>query len=342
MNDTRYITVLSVLSSLAVVFLHVNGCFWTFGTDARWISANIIESVFYFAVPVFFMISGATLIDYRARYDTKTYVKKRVFKTLIPFIIWSFIWLIASTLDGRYTAENFTLQFFIKGIFNTGFSSTYWFFIPLFTCYACIIVLSLIPEEYKQKIFLFLIIAGFLTISLLPFIFGFLNINFNSDLKLPLTGGGYLLFVLFGYYVNKYDIKLIFRIIIYCLGIVGLLTHLLGTHFASFNAGQIVQTYKGYLNVPSIVYASAIFTFFKYVKKGKIFNGIYKICKFISPMSFGIYLIHSLILEFFIYKLPFDSTNIFFRTFGALGLYVVCGAIVWCIQRIPILKKLTP
>ena len=27
-KDTRYITVLSVLSSLAVVFLHTNGCFW--------------------------------------------------------------------------------------------------------------------------------------------------------------------------------------------------------------------------------------------------------------------------------------------------------------------------
>lgn len=76
-KDTRYITVLSVLSSLAVVFLHTNGCFWGgVGHNARWISANIIESLFYFAVPIFFMISGATLLDYRKRYDTKTFVKK--------------------------------------------------------------------------------------------------------------------------------------------------------------------------------------------------------------------------------------------------------------------------
>ena len=59
-----------------------------------WISANIIESIFYFAVPVFFMISGCTLIDYRNKYSTKIYFKKRINKTLIPFIIWSMLALL--------------------------------------------------------------------------------------------------------------------------------------------------------------------------------------------------------------------------------------------------------
>ncbi len=342
MKDTRYITVLSVLASLAVVFLHANSCFWAFDTGSRWISANIIESLFYFAVPIFFMISGATLIDYRARYDTKTYVKKRVFKTLIPYLVWSFIWLIALTIDGQYKAEDFTFRFFVNGILNAGFSSTYWFFIPLFGCYAGIIVLSLIPEEHKQKTFLFLIIAGFITISFLPFILGFLSINFSNDLKIPFTGGGYLLFVVFGYYINKYDIKLVSRIVIYVLGVAGLLTHLLGTHFASYEAGYIISTYKGYTNVPSALYASAIFVFFRYVKKGKAFDVTHKICKFISPMTFGIYLIHNLVLTFFIGKLPFDATNIYFRTFGVVGVYILCGFIVWCIQRIPFVKKILP
>lgn len=83
----KYITVLSVLSCIAVVYLHINDCFWNFSYENYWISANIIESIFYFAVPVFFMISGCTLIDYRNKYSTKIYFKKRINKTLIPFII---------------------------------------------------------------------------------------------------------------------------------------------------------------------------------------------------------------------------------------------------------------
>ena len=81
----EYITLLNVLSAFAVVVLHTNNCFWTFSTERYWKTANIIESVMYFAVPVFFMITGATLIDYKERYSTKEYFKKRFWKTMFPF-----------------------------------------------------------------------------------------------------------------------------------------------------------------------------------------------------------------------------------------------------------------
>lgn len=64
MKKKEYLTILSVISAIAVVMLHTNGCFWRFSYERYWFTANIIESVMYFAVPVFFMISGATLLDY--------------------------------------------------------------------------------------------------------------------------------------------------------------------------------------------------------------------------------------------------------------------------------------
>ncbi len=288
------------------------------------------------------MISGATLLDYRKRYDTKTFVKKRVTKTVIPFLIWSCIWCIARAADGQYKAEDITFKFFFDGFFNTAFSPTYWFFIPLFTVYACIIVLSLVPEENRKRIYGGLIVAGFATLSVLPFILGFLGVSLNAGLMLPLSGGGYLMFVLFGYYIDKYEVKPAFRIPLYFLGVAGLLVHLLGTQFASFANGYIVSAYKGYLNVPSALYAAAIFTAFKDVKKGGIFQKLYKACKTISPVTFGVYLIHGLLLDFFIRKLPFDSCHILFRIFGAVGIFALSGGIVWILQRIPVVKKIVP
>lgn len=84
-KKVNYITLLSVISAIAVVILHTNE-FWIFSTEKYWETANIIECVFYFAVPIFFMISGITLIDYRDRYDTKEFLKRRIKKTVIPFI----------------------------------------------------------------------------------------------------------------------------------------------------------------------------------------------------------------------------------------------------------------
>ena len=86
MYKKNYITYLSVLGAIAVVYLHANGCYWSFSRERYWITANVIESIFYFAVPVFFMITGATLLDYTKRCDTKTFFTRRLKKTVIPFV----------------------------------------------------------------------------------------------------------------------------------------------------------------------------------------------------------------------------------------------------------------
>lgn len=86
-----YIDVLNVISCLSVVILHTNNAFWKFSYESYWISANFIECIFYFAVPVFFMITGVTTIDYREKYGTRVFLKKRIQKSLIPFVLWSMI-----------------------------------------------------------------------------------------------------------------------------------------------------------------------------------------------------------------------------------------------------------
>ena len=75
---------LNVVSCLGVLFLHTSG-FWGFGKTRGWVAANFIECVFYFAVPIFIMIPGATLIDYRDRCTTAEYFKKRIKKPLSRF-----------------------------------------------------------------------------------------------------------------------------------------------------------------------------------------------------------------------------------------------------------------
>lgn len=90
MKKKIYIQILGVIACLAVVAMHVNGCFWQFSYDRYWITANIIECICYFAVPIFFMISGATLLNYRKRYTTAVFFKKRFGKTLVPFLICDF------------------------------------------------------------------------------------------------------------------------------------------------------------------------------------------------------------------------------------------------------------
>jgi len=78
-NAINYIVFISVISAVSVLILHTNGCFWSFSSTARyWRTANIIECIFYFAVPLFFMIIGVTLFDFYERYTLKEYFIKRL------------------------------------------------------------------------------------------------------------------------------------------------------------------------------------------------------------------------------------------------------------------------
>lgn len=72
----EYIDILNVISCLAVVLLHTNNAFWRFSYDSYWISANFIECIFYFAVPVFYMITGATIMNYRENIVQKHFLRK--------------------------------------------------------------------------------------------------------------------------------------------------------------------------------------------------------------------------------------------------------------------------
>lgn len=67
-NNKKYILyfdLLNIFACFAVVALHVNGAVHTFAKTRNWVSCMFIEALFYFAVPVFFMLTGATLMNYR-------------------------------------------------------------------------------------------------------------------------------------------------------------------------------------------------------------------------------------------------------------------------------------
>ena len=191
MKKKIYIQILGVIACLAVVAMHVNGCFWQFSYDRYWITANIIECICYFAVPIFFMISGATLLNYRKRYTTAVFFKKRFGKTLVPFLIWSVISAIWYYIV--YHARPEGIREVVDGILNTRYVDIYWFFPALFSVYLCIPILSCIPEKYRKRIFGYAILVYFVLEALAPLVCNLMHIEFNEGFEMPAVGG-YLIY----------------------------------------------------------------------------------------------------------------------------------------------------
>ena len=154
-----YFDALNVVSCIAVVTMHVNGTsLYTFHHSVSWLSSLFIDCLCYFAVPVFFMLTGATLMDYRKRYNTYEFIKKRFSRTMIPFLFWSvvaIVWCVLALKCLKWSDVSSPIKL-INVIFNVRAFNIYYFFIDLFAVYLCIPVLGIIPsqKELVKKEFL--------------------------------------------------------------------------------------------------------------------------------------------------------------------------------------------
>ena len=339
----EYISLASVISAIAVVFLHVNDCFWSFSKAPYWFSANVIESLFYFAVPVFFMISGALLIDFSDKYDLKTYFSKRINKTVLPFVIWSFIGVLFKLLY-LHTLKwsTVTPEYLINGLVNGNLVGVYWFFIPLFCAYLAIPLFSVVNEDKKKKIFIYLASLAFVLNILIPFVISVFDLKIKYSISLAVASG-YLFFTITGYLLHKYELERKYRLILYILAIVGLAMHMVGTYQLSIAAGNIVSTYKGYTNLPTVLYSLGVFTFIKYdLVKIMKFDIVSKIVNFLNPYTFGVYLIHWFVLSILIKVFNINIRLLSYRLIGPFVILAISIVAIWLIRKIPGCSGIVP
>ena len=352
-KSLNYIDFLNVISAVSVVILHTNGAFWTYKADRTWFVSNIIECVFYFAVPVFFMITGATLIDYSKRYSTPVYFKKRFVKTFIPFVAWSLFPVFTDLIkkivfhrSGVFT--EYTAEYFINGIFNTKFVPLYWFFIPLFCVYMCIPLFSAVDCGRKKSVFIYLAIVCFAVNILVPFVVNLLKLQFNISVSWPFSvsvGSGYLLYPVIGYLLHNYELKPKHRICIYIAAAAGLALHIFGTYGLSVSDGSINRFFKGYNNLPCLLYSVGIYVAAKQISRKITSLNVIRFFEFLRRYTFALYLIHVIVIKYtgrLFIRLGAANTSMVYVFIQPVFIIAICIFITFVLRKIPALKYIVP
>lgn len=335
----NYISILNVLACIGVVILHTFETGYT--SDANFVFEVLIRAIAYCAVPVFFMITGATLIDYRERYDTKTFFKKRLLKVIIPLIIWSIIYFIINFFKGKFSINDLSFKFVFEYFFFVKTNPIFWFFVVIIGIYLAIPVISLIPQESRRKAFLYIIIITFVFNQFLPDLLYHLNLNYNYDLKFPLTYSGWISFIFIGYYIDKYEIVKKHRVIIYVLGIIGFLTMVVPTIFISYHKNESCSWFDEYYDAPCVLYSASVFLFFKSkINNNQIVTKIMPFFNFVAPTTLGIYVLHIAIRDFlrYFYTYSYFGMNLVLT----LSILTICFIVVKIVQKIPGLRHIFP
>lgn len=279
------ISILRILATFSVIIIHVSGPLVVkFGkiSNFDWNVANFYDSISRYAVPVFFMISGSLLLG--REFETKDFLKNRLGKILPPFLFWSLFY----SLFNRYVLSNetFDISKVVRDIF---YGSEYhlWFVYALIGVYLIFpIFQKWIHLSKKNDVRYFLIIWAvtlFLTIPGIAIYFPKINLSYFS---------GFLGYFILGFYLKKHAKS---QKWISCLLILtGVSITILGTYYFSNKNNKFYDYFYEYLSLNALMVSIGVFLLFNKIEN--ISDKIKPIVSKLNESSFGIYLIHPLVI----------------------------------------------
>lgn len=290
MNKVEWVENLRVIATITVIALHVAGPgAVSIGTVSMldWNIANFFDGFARFCVPVFVMITGTFILN--KDYDLKDFFKNKLSKIIIPFLIFSFIYIIDSyginTLIQKHDLKEFGRFALEKLIYGSSFHL--WYIYMLIGLYIASPIIRVYVKNASKKNLEYFLVAWLIFMA----IHGYNLNNYLPNFQISLLGGftGYLIL---GYYLSKYPLNS--AKLGWLLFIGGGLLTIGGTYYYSVKQNQFDEMFYNYNTLNVIMQSVGLYTIlFNTTIKNKVLS---KIRDIISKNSFNIYLIHILVL----------------------------------------------
>lgn len=341
---TAYIDILICMATFAVVWLHTNGYAHSYSDRLAWKTALGVEVIAYWAVPIFFMVSGVNLMRYRERYSTREFLVKRVQKAVIPFVFWvalSYVLVTWARNDGLAWSD-FTPRRIYEAFMNFEHMGIYWFFLALFAIYLAMPVLSLLRDH--KKILWYIVIVGMTFDSVLPLLAQILGLPWNHLLDFPLSGGRYILFPILGYLLADLELPRWGRYTLYAAGLAAAATRYIVTFVGSTERGETYRLLFDYVSIVSVVLAAAVFVLIKSIDWEPVMRVgfIRASVRQITACSLGIYLTHYFLIMWLLPRIGWTPDRIITQTLGTVVVFLLALAIVSVLRLIPGVRKVLP
>lgn len=344
-THVQYIDLLRILATMAVMVIHIDPMGGTNTTrnipSLEWILAMVFDGLSRWAVPIFFMISGALFLG-RKTTISKIY-SHNISHIAIAFLFWSFAYAVIREFIYGYGIKNVILET-LYGHYHM------WFLFSIVCLYAIVPFLQKIIED--RQLGIYFLAVSFVVVLLLPQLIecaGLFSANiagigntFLNKFDIDLVSSASFYFVL-GFYLHKADISPIYRKAIYILGIICTFLTVFLSCSVSIWKGEESEIFFGPSDLNIVFSSIAVFVFAKYNFSAPIKQlSTSSIIKQLSSSCFGAYLIHPMIIE--LLYLIFGTEAFFFGPILTVPVtfLIVCPLSFlcsWITRNIPIIGK---
>ena len=337
-----YYDVLRVVAIFAVVAVHLSAQHWldVDVSSRAWFAFNLYCTTGKWSVPIFVMISGALFLGR----DTtiRTILKKNVLRMAGVFVFWSGCYALISLLF-RHSPPFDVLSQFVTGHYHL------WFLFMIVGLYLLIPLLRpIVQSETLTRYFLLLSLVFTFLLPQLALFCTFVSPRISTLIStvimftycyFPL---GFTVYFVGGYYLSRREFNRREEIVLYCIGAAALLFSIAAPivlsraqdapsdAFYNYNSLNVLLT-----SVPIFVFAKQHLNFPNMSERALVTLGK------LSKYSFGIYLVHPMIIELLQhFGIDIFSCNAFFSVpLLAILVFAVSAALSALLNHIPIVKK---
>ncbi len=295
-----WIDYIRAIAVLGVVFVHVAADViteWSAIPANRWWSANVYDSLTRGCVPMFIMISGALLLSVQESY--KDFFRKRLNRIFVPFLFWTILYLIWK--KAFYTPDLGLLPS-LRLALDGGAWVHLWFLYILAGLYLLTPIFRIFIAHATRKDVGYFLVIWFVLGSLLPFLENIARIlglpGFHIGLPVE-AAQGFIGYFILGVFLMKYADKEWMRpagaIWAACF-----LVCFVGTGWLTIRSGTFQETFYDNFAPNIVFYCASFFVLVKFLLssiEGRISPSIKNFIVNLSKASFGIYLIHPIIID---------------------------------------------
>lgn len=329
-----------IVAIFLVVVIHANVAYLGENQgEAGWYAVMLFTSLCLVAVPLFFMVSGALLLDTQEVIPLKKLFFKRIVKQAVPFIIWSLIYVVARIVMGK---TPLSITAFTDLLHEPAYYQ-FWFMYSLLAIYLLLPVLQAVVLKLGKKHLEYVLILWLIFSTMFPvmqkFIPGF-AISRHVDLILC---EGYVGYFLLGHYLKKYHSELSWKkglglalIGIGCTGALSVVEYLVCVKTKASYQGYFYQAYLTPFVVLAVTGLFLTFQNLPWTQKEKP-------CKLLhtgSVLTMGVFYVHMLVITALEYVGLTASASILLLIVKIILSYGVSLGIAFVISKIPYVKKI--
>lgn len=306
-TDTRYLNTLRVVATFGVILIHIfsgiNANNASSLTSYESYVCIVLRNLWQWCVPIFVMISGAIFLGLQKDITIEKLLKKYVSRILIALIVFGvpFAFLEIFFNSGyQFGFNQVGLAFFY--VFQGKLWDHMWYLYMIMGLYLLLPLFKAFVSCTTRGVIEYLLVVLFVFTSAKPMIEQAFSIEIGFNLPIESV---YVFYLFLGYYVSQLEIKLNnFLLLGLTAGYViyAMLMPLNTNFIIPSNGGGII-----FLGYGSPVVAIAAFSIFCLLRQNNIVNSL---VNHISPLCFGIYLIHPLFINFIFKFLGLTPENL--------------------------------